>query len=83
MLEILSCEDTQDAAIAEINRPGFAHIELEGNDVYETRKGVISNDGCSSGMVVATGYPDGARTTFIYAQVRRAKAWTRLKNFGE
>ena len=57
----------QDEILKTIDRPGFAHIAFEVDDVRETLKAVIAEGGGQVGEVVEAVYPENIRATFVYA----------------
>jgi catechol 2,3-dioxygenase-like lactoylglutathione lyase family enzyme len=67
-LEILSYDTMEDTIVAEINRPGFAHIAFEVDDVEATLARIISAGGNCVGEVVTAGYPDDMEAVFVYAR---------------
>jgi len=67
-LEIFSYDTLEDAVPAEINRPGFAHIAFEVDDVEDTLQQIIDAGGGSLGSVVTTAYPNGVEAVFVYAK---------------
>lgn len=50
-----------------INRPGFAHIAFEVDDVRETLNAVLREGGGQYGELVTTVYPGGVEAAFVYA----------------
>ena len=66
-LEIFSYEELSRSMPAEINRPGFAHLAFEVDDVKKTLADIIRAGGSSVGELVTAGYPDGMEAVFVYA----------------
>ena len=49
-----------------LNRPGFAHIAFEVEDVASKREQVIAEGGCDLGQLVTIDIPGAGRLTLIY-----------------
>lgn len=54
--------------MAEINRPGFAHIAFEVEDVEETLAEIIQAGGSCLGEVVTAEYPNQIEAVLVYAR---------------
>lgn len=67
-LEIFSYDALEDVVPAEINRPGFAHIAFEVDDVEDVLQQIIDAGGKSLGDVVTAAYPHGIDAVFVYAK---------------
>lgn len=67
-LEIFSYDEVKETIIAEINRPGIAHIAFEVDDVKKTLEEVISAGGSMVGELVTAKYPNNTEATFVYAR---------------
>lgn len=67
-LEIFSYspEAASDSRI--INKPGFAHLAFEVDDVRETLNEVLAAGGGQVGDVVEAVYPGDIKATFVYAK---------------
>ena len=69
-LEIYSYDEMEERLPSVTNRPGFAHIAFEVDDVRETLKKVIEAGGSTVGELVTAEDPngDGKRAVFVYAK---------------
>lgn len=67
-LEIFSYSEIKETALAEINRPGFAHIAFEVDDVEITLAEIINAGGSSVGELVTADYPNDVEAVFVYAR---------------
>ena len=67
-IEIFSYDDAKDFLPSEINRPGFAHIAFEVDDVATTLSEIIQAGGSTVGEVVTTAYPDNMEAVFVYTR---------------
>ena len=67
-LEIFSYDEMAQALPARVDRPGFAHIAFEVDDVKETLAAVKQAGGGQYGELVSADYPDGVRAVFVYAK---------------
>lgn len=67
-LEIFSYDEVKETIIAEINRPGIAHIAFEVDDVKKTLEEVINAGGNMVGELVTAKYPNNTEATFVYAR---------------
>lgn len=84
-LEIFSYDTLKETTLAEINRPGIAHIAFEVDDVEATLKEIISAGGSSVGELVTAPYPDGLEAVFVYAKdpegnIIELQSWRKVKN---
>ena len=66
-LEIFSYDSPHSSLPPQINRPGFAHIAFEVDDVKKTLAEVLAAGGGQVGEVVTAAYPDGMEAVFVYA----------------
>lgn len=69
-LEIYSYDHMEEGALPSTNRPGFAHIAFEVDDVRETLKKVLEHGGSTVGELVTADNPnhDNKRAVFVYAR---------------
>lgn len=67
-LEIFSYHEIKETIIAEINRPGIAHIAFEVDDVESTLAEILRAGGSSVGDLVNAEYPNGMEAVFVYAK---------------
>jgi predicted enzyme related to lactoylglutathione lyase len=67
-LEIFSYDTIKDTVIAEINRPGIAHLAFEVDDVEMILEEIIRAGGGKVGEVVTAEYPDDIEAVFVYAK---------------
>ena len=67
-LEIFSYDSLRDALPPEVNRPGFAHIAFEVDDVEKTLAEILAAGGGQVGKTVAAAYPNGLEAVFVYAR---------------
>jgi len=67
-LEIFSYSGDEIENEKMINKPGFAHIAFEVDDVRETLRDIIAAGGGQVGEVVDAVYPGNVRATFVYAR---------------
>lgn len=65
-LEIFHYNTLAPAGKAAVNRPGFAHIAFEVEDVAQAREQVIAHGGNTIGEVVPLTTPTGRRVTVCY-----------------
>jgi glyoxylase I family protein len=84
-LEIFTYDAIKENVIAEINRPGIAHIAFEVDDVEATLAEIVSAGGSSVGELVAAEYPDGLEAVFVYARdpegnIIELQSWKQKKN---
>lgn len=66
-LEIFSYGRLHAALPPQVNRPGFAHIAFEVDDVQQTLADVLDAGGALVGEVVTAAYPQGMEAVFVYA----------------
>ena len=67
-LEIFSYDSLRDTLPPEVNRPGFAHIAFEVDDVEATLAEIIASGGGQVGEVVTAAYPNDMEAVFVYAR---------------
>ena len=67
-LEIFSYDSLRDALPPEVNRPGFAHIAFEVDDVETTLAEIVAAGGGQVGEIVAAAYPNDMEAVFVYAR---------------
>lgn len=67
-LEIFSHDSLKGTVIAELNRPGIAHIAFEVDDVETTLAEIVRAGGSSVGELVTARYPNGLEAVFVYAR---------------
>lgn len=91
-LEIFSYLDGEDGSpdpideiTKAIDRPGFAHIAFEVDDVRETLKTVLEEGGGQVGEVVEAIYPGNIRATFVYAtdiegNIVELQSWMKIED---
>lgn len=84
-LEIFSYDLLQEAIAPEINRPGYAHIAFEVDDVETSLADIINAGGRSVGELVTTVYPNGQEAKFVYAQdpecnIIKLQSWRQVKS---
>jgi catechol 2,3-dioxygenase-like lactoylglutathione lyase family enzyme len=84
-IEIFSYDVIQETVIAEINRPGIAHIAFEVDDVETTLAEIISNGGSCIGELVTAEYPNDMEAVFVYARdpegnVIELQSWRKKKS---
>ena len=65
-LEIFSYSPPASRSSSEVNRPGFAHIAFQVEDVSAARTAVLAAGGKSVGEVVCLAIATGARVTWCY-----------------
>jgi glyoxylase I family protein len=75
----------EDAVPAEINRPGFAHIAFEVDDVEDTLQQIIDAGGGKLGDVVTASYPHDVEAVFVYAKdpegnILELQSWRKIKD---
>lgn len=68
-----------------LNRPGFAHIAFEVDDVGQALEKVLAEGGGHVGEMVSTPYPGGVTATFVYAtdpegNLIELQSWKRQEN---
>jgi predicted enzyme related to lactoylglutathione lyase len=83
-IEIFSYFPEEDSDLNIINKPGFAHIAFEVDDVRKTLKEVLAAGGGQVGDVVEAIYPDNVRATFVYARdiegnIIELQSWEKMK----
>ena len=67
-LEIFSYDSLRDTLPPEVNRPGFAHIAFEVDEVETTLAEIVAAGGGQVGEVVTAAYPNGMEAVFVYAR---------------
>ena len=69
-LEIYSYGQMEEGLLPVTNRPGFAHIAFEVDDVRETLQKVLAHGGSMVGELVTADNPnhDNKRAVFVYAR---------------
>jgi len=69
-LEIYSYDSMEEGILPVTNRPGFAHLAFEVDDVRETLKKLVSCGGSTVGELVTADNPNGdnKRAVFVYAR---------------
>lgn len=72
-------------ALAEINRPGFAHIAFEVDDVEITLAEIINAGGSRVGELVTADYPNNIEAVFVYARdpegnIIELQSWRNINN---
>ena len=67
-LEIFSYDTLRDTLPPEVNRPGFAHIAFEVDDVETTLSEIIAAGGGQVGEIVTAAYPNDMEAVFVYAR---------------
>ncbi|HZF61025.1 MAG TPA: VOC family protein [Desulfovibrio sp.] len=67
-LEIFSYDSLRDTLPPEVNRPGFAHIAFEVDDVETTLAEIVAAGGGQVGEVVTAAYPNDMEAVFVYAR---------------
>ena len=80
-LEIFQYDDPASAVPAAINRPGFAHIAFEADDVDALLAAVLRAGGGLAGERITAAYADGRTLTAVYAQdpegnILELQSWT-------
>lgn len=65
-LEVFTYKQALEILPHEINRPGFAHLSFEVDDVAETLALAIAHGGSQLGELVKAPYPNGKEATFVY-----------------
>ena len=65
-LEIFQYSEQLDSLPTAVNRPGFAHIAFEVDDVCAARKLVLENGGGIVGDIVTLETTSGSRVTLVY-----------------
>jgi catechol 2,3-dioxygenase-like lactoylglutathione lyase family enzyme len=65
-LEIFTYEQQLDAPPSALNRPGFAHLAFEVDDVERTRDAVLARGGRDVGQLVTIDIPGAGRLTLVY-----------------
>lgn len=84
-LEIFSYDTLKGAIGSEINRPGFAHIAFEVDDVEATLAEILNAGGSCLGDVVTAAYPNGMEAVIVYARdpegnIVELQSWRRIKS---
>jgi predicted enzyme related to lactoylglutathione lyase len=84
-LEIFSYDSLKETLTAKINRPGFAHIAFEVDNVEVTLAEIIRAGGSSIGELVIAEYPNGLEALFVYARdpegnIIELQSWRQTKN---
>jgi len=67
-LEIFSYDELAGAVSPEINRPEFAHIAFEVDDVEAALAEIVKAGGSSLGDLVSAAYSDRLEAVFVYAR---------------
>ena len=67
-LEIFSYSSLRDTLPPEVNRPGFAHIAFEVDDVEAILAEIIAFGGGQVGEIVTAAYPNDMEAVFVYAR---------------
>ncbi|MEL7602912.1 MAG: VOC family protein [Bacillota bacterium] len=67
-LEIFSYDETADAGMKQIHRPGFAHMAFEVEDVETVLRQILNEGGEQLGELVQAEYPNNVVATFVYAR---------------
>jgi predicted enzyme related to lactoylglutathione lyase len=65
-LEIFSYEPKLDALPQVLNRPGFAHLAFEVDDVEKTRREIIARGGRDVGKLVTLDIANAGKLTLVY-----------------
>ena len=65
-LEIYSYGEMADPGARAVNRPGFAHLAFEVDDVAAARAEVLARGGAALGEVVTLATADGAKVTWCH-----------------
>jgi predicted enzyme related to lactoylglutathione lyase len=65
-LEIFSYDDLAEAGVKAVNRPGFAHIAFQVEEVEAARQDVLQAGGRAVGEVVTLQIADGRQVTWCY-----------------
>ncbi len=84
-LEIFSYDAVRESVIGEVNRPGFAHIAFEVDDVETTLELMIRAGGSQVGELVTADYPNNTEAVFVYARdpegnIIELQSWRQKKN---
>jgi catechol 2,3-dioxygenase-like lactoylglutathione lyase family enzyme len=84
-LEIFSYDTMKEAMGSEINRPGFAHIAFEVDDVEATSAEILNAGGSCLGDVVTAAYPNGMEAVIVYARdpegnIVELQSWRKIKS---
>ncbi|WP_277405805.1 VOC family protein [Lacrimispora xylanisolvens] len=84
-LEIFSYDAVRESVIGEVNRPGFAHIAFEVDDVETTLELMIRAGGSQVGELVTADYPNNTEAVFVYAKdpesnIIELQSWRQKKN---
>ena len=84
-LEIFSYDTMKEAICSEINRPGFAHIAFEVDDVEATLAEMLNAGGSCVGDVVTAAYPNGMEAVLVYARdpegnIVELQSWRKIKS---
>jgi catechol 2,3-dioxygenase-like lactoylglutathione lyase family enzyme len=67
-LEIFAYDEIKDSIMAEINRPGIAHLAFEVDDIESVLSDVLAAGGSTVGEVVTVKYSDNLEAVFVYAR---------------
>ncbi|MBN1777068.1 MAG: VOC family protein [Clostridiales bacterium] len=67
-LEIFQYDEFAEDISRKINRPGFAHIAFETDDVEKTLNALLRAGGSAVGETISTVYSDGRTLTVVYAR---------------
>jgi predicted enzyme related to lactoylglutathione lyase len=67
-LEIFNYETLADCLPAEVNRPGFAHIAFQVEDVAAARQEILAAGGHPVGDIVTLRIVDGRQVTWCYVK---------------
>jgi predicted enzyme related to lactoylglutathione lyase len=83
--EILDTTEVSYEILKSIDRPGFAHLAFEVDDVRETLKEVLVEGGGQVGEVVEAVYPGNIRATFVYAtdiegNIVELQSWKKIED---
>ncbi|MDD3994721.1 MAG: VOC family protein, partial [Dehalococcoidales bacterium] len=83
-LEIFSYDTMKKSTNSEINRPGFAHIAFEVDDVAATLAEILNAGGSCVGDVVTTEYPNGMEAVLVYARdpegnIVELQSWRKIR----
>jgi predicted enzyme related to lactoylglutathione lyase len=84
-LEIFSYDLMKETVPAEINRPGFAHIAFEVDDVEAVLSKITEAGGSAVGEMVSAKYPNQMEALFVYARdpegnIIELQSWRKIKN---
>lgn len=65
-LEIFKYKHTESEQVRKINKPGFAHIAFDVEDVEQMLKKVLNEGGKQVGKVVSSEISNAGKITFVY-----------------